>query len=71
MKNLSPKDLAEELSGQFEGDMVLNQEQMTDIVYKNGLIADKYRWKDNTVHYYINEDHFSKLMRCQFFCEMP
>ncbi|XP_058065781.1 seminal metalloprotease 1-like [Anopheles bellator] len=60
LANLGPNDLAEELSGQFEGDMVLDQEQL-DFVRnrRNGLIATDRHWPDRIVNYYINEDHFT------------
>lgn len=51
----------EELSGQFEGDIVLNKEQR-DYIFgnganRNGLIAERYRWKNNIVPYVLSENH--------------
>uniref|UniRef100_A0A182WXS3 Metalloendopeptidase n=1 Tax=Anopheles quadriannulatus TaxID=34691 RepID=A0A182WXS3_ANOQN len=61
LAHLGPDELAEELSGQFEGDMVLDDEQM-DIVRnrRNGLIAQNRRWPDSTVYYYIHEPDFTQ-----------
>ncbi|XP_061515401.1 seminal metalloprotease 1 [Anopheles gambiae] len=61
LAHLGPDELAEELSGQFEGDMVLDDEQM-DIVRnrRNGLIAQNRRWPDRTVYYYIHEPDFTQ-----------
>lgn len=50
-------------SGKFEGDMVLNQEQMLSVLglgSKNGLIDKKYRWPKNEVPYVIVGGYFSK-----------
>ncbi|XP_058130739.1 seminal metalloprotease 1-like [Anopheles coustani] len=60
LAHLGPNDLAEEWSGQFEGDMVLDEEQM-DIVRnrRNGLIAKTRHWPDRIVYYYINEEDFT------------
>lgn len=57
----------EELSGQFEGDMVLTseQEQMADgvkVSERTGLIDTNYRWPDNVVPYELNEI-FSQAQR--------
>lgn len=54
------KQNAEELSGQFEGDIILNPEQAAHIFgddndeLRNGLIAEKYRWKNNTIPYTLS-----------------
>ncbi|XP_053686032.1 seminal metalloprotease 1-like [Sabethes cyaneus] len=55
LSNLRPGDLAEELSGQFEGDMILTEEQYAEINRKNGMLAEKYRWPSNTLVYEIEE----------------
>lgn len=52
---------ADELSGQLEGDMVLNYEQWSAFnarshSFKTGLINIKYRWPNNTVPYEISDD---------------
>uniref|UniRef100_A0A182Q180 Metalloendopeptidase n=1 Tax=Anopheles farauti TaxID=69004 RepID=A0A182Q180_9DIPT len=60
LAHLGPEDLAEELSGQFEGDMVLDAEQL-DVVQnrRNGLIAQARRWPNRIVYYYIEEADFT------------
>ncbi|XP_058459624.1 seminal metalloprotease 1-like [Malaya genurostris] len=58
LKHLQPDDLAEELSGQFEGDMILTDNQYSEVTRKNGLIVEKYRWPMNTVFYEIEEEWF-------------
>lgn len=62
----------EELSGQFEGDIVLNENQYDYIfgngLARNGLVNITYRWPNNTVPYlldYLNHtqaqrDHIEK-----------
>lgn len=54
------KQNTEELSGQFEGDMVLNYEQAKSIFGKDrtGLVDTKYRWTSNTIPYILT-DKFS------------
>lgn len=48
---------AEELAGEFQGDMIISQE---DIDQWNGLISDTYRWKNHIVPYTINPTYFSE-----------
>ncbi|XP_055626256.1 seminal metalloprotease 1-like [Toxorhynchites rutilus septentrionalis] len=60
LQNLQPGDLAEELSGQFEGDMILTDEQYLELFRRNGMIANKYRWPENTVYYEIEEEYFTE-----------
>lgn len=47
----------EELSGQFEGDMVLtiDQERMLNGLDRTGLIDTSYRWPNNTVPYILSD----------------
>ncbi|XP_035903575.1 seminal metalloprotease 1-like [Anopheles stephensi] len=61
LRNLRPDELAEELSGQFEGDIVLSEEQERSILSnkRNGLIASTYRWPENTVPFEIVEEDFT------------
>uniref|UniRef100_A0A182P9T8 Metalloendopeptidase n=1 Tax=Anopheles epiroticus TaxID=199890 RepID=A0A182P9T8_9DIPT len=61
LAHLGPDDLAEELSGQFEGDMVLEEDQI-DMVRstRNGLIAPNRRWPNRIVYYYIHEQDFTQ-----------
>lgn len=48
----------DEISGQFEGDIVLTDIQAREIagLNRNGRIDTYYRWKDNTVYYQITND---------------
>lgn len=55
----------EELSGQFEGDMVLTKEQMMlvqgvmdTMAERTGLIDESYRWPDNVVPVTLVPGHF-------------
>uniref|UniRef100_A0A182QCA5 Metalloendopeptidase n=1 Tax=Anopheles farauti TaxID=69004 RepID=A0A182QCA5_9DIPT len=61
LRNLRPDELAEELSGQFEGDIVLSEEQERSLLSnkRNGLIAATYRWPGNTVPVMIVEEDFT------------
>nr|XP_040234261.2 seminal metalloprotease 1-like [Anopheles coluzzii] len=61
LRNLRPDELAEELSGQFEGDIVLSEEQERSLLSnrRNGLIATTYRWPGNTVPVMIVEEDFT------------
>lgn len=64
LQNLQPGELAEELSGQFEGDIVLTEEQ-EDVLVKgrrNGMINLARRWPNNVVPYDIVEEHFSEFL---------
>lgn len=64
LRRISKDDLAEELSGQYQGDLVLTAEQMKHYrgqkQGKTGLIDTFFRWNDKTVPYWINETYFSK-----------
>jgi hypothetical protein len=65
LRHISKDDLAEELSGQYQGDLLMSEEQLEE--YRSGIqsytgIKDSfYRWKDMTVPYWINETYFSKI----------
>ncbi|XP_065090070.1 seminal metalloprotease 1-like [Ochlerotatus camptorhynchus] len=60
LKNLKPNELAEELSGQFEGDMILTEEQYSEMFRKNGMVDERYRWPSNIVFYEIEEQWFNE-----------
>lgn len=50
----------DELSSQFEGDIILNQEQHDYIFLgknRNGMIEANYRWPNNTLPYKLNPNH--------------
>ncbi|XP_053677816.1 seminal metalloprotease 1-like [Anopheles nili] len=61
LRNLRPDELAEELSGQFEGDIVLSEDQERSLLgnKRNGLIATTFRWPENTVPVMIVEEDFT------------
>lgn len=60
-------DLAEELSGQFEGDIILSAEQMKEYELgsksKTGLIMSRYKWAGGVVPFRIIEKDFSKFQK--------
>jgi hypothetical protein len=66
LQEITKDDLAEELTGQYQGDLVISEEQLNE--YRKGIhgytgIKDSvYRWKDLTVPYWINETFFSKYL---------
>ncbi|XP_055679023.1 seminal metalloprotease 1-like [Lutzomyia longipalpis] len=49
-------DHAEEQGDFFEGDMILSDEQLFNIVSKNVLKDEKFRWPDNTLIYSLSDD---------------
>ncbi|KAG5677775.1 hypothetical protein PVAND_007506 [Polypedilum vanderplanki] len=61
LMNLSPYENAEELSGQFEGDIIISPKQLNELFKQNsktGLIDLKYRWTNNIVPYQIKVKDF-------------
>ena len=68
LNNLRPSDLAEELSGQFEGDMVMSTQQIEALLGgdgrggRTGLIDERFYWTNNIVPYTIQEEDFSKTL---------
>lgn len=59
----NPSGNAEEVSGQFEGDIILNDEQMNAIMGKSprtGLIDTRYRWPNNEVPYVLTGGTFTQ-----------
>lgn len=60
--------MAEELSGQFEGDMVMTSQQIEALLGgddrggRTGLKDERFRWTDNIVPYTIREEDFSKIL---------
>nr|XP_019555340.2 seminal metalloprotease 1-like [Aedes albopictus] len=55
LQNLKAGELAEELSGQFEGDIILTEEQYAEVSQRNGMVDESFRWPLNTVFYEIQE----------------
>lgn len=62
LANLHGTDLAEELSGQFEGDIVLSPEQEESISSRTGLINERYRWTNNVVPFEIDATTFRNII---------
>lgn len=56
LQTIGEDENAEELSGQFEGDIILSPEQIGDLTLRNGLSDEKYSWPNHTVVYEISED---------------
>jgi hypothetical protein len=57
--HLSPNENAEEYSGQVEGDMLIDEEELTSFT---GRLDPFLRWPNNVVNYWINDTFFSKEM---------
>lgn len=53
-------DHAEELSGQFEGDIVMSEADIMRLQSKTGLVNTAFRWRDNIVPYEIESYYFSE-----------
>lgn len=76
LSKLGPNDveLAEELSGQFEGDIVMSPEEVNQLLSKRGrtgLIDERFRWTDNIVPYQIREADFSTIFLPLFAMKFP
>lgn len=61
-------ELAEELSGQYQGDIVLSPEEIRELEQpgrngRTGMINERYLWDDNLIPYRIQEEDFSKYLR--------
>lgn len=65
--------MAEELSGQFEGDIVITPEELDELLSgrggRTGLINERYRWPDNIVPYEIWGENFSETLNDLMFWE--
>lgn len=70
LHHLAKNDLAEELSGQYEGDIVISEEQLRNMeamesidnveeIRRIGLRDDRYRWSDGIVPYTIDKSYYS------------
>lgn len=58
-------DDAEMLAGEYEGDMILTDEQIALLDSRTGRLNTKYRWPNNIVPYYINGT-FSKVQLAHY-----
>lgn len=69
LSHLSESDLAEELSGQYQGDIIISAEQLREYESgrssKTGLRDEKYRWLNGVVPYRVNESDFSEFFYCK------
>lgn len=54
LNNLQPGEIAEEFSGQFQGDILLTYKQLLSL--RNGWITEKYRWLNQTVPIEFDDD---------------
>lgn len=70
LENLRENELAEELSGQYQGDIVISDEHLRELesgkASKTGLLNTRFRWPDAVVPYRIIESHFSKYFSSSF-----
>lgn len=65
MSNLNENDNAELLSGQYQGDIVMTDDEIREIensgkTGRAGLIAQRYNWAGAVVPFRIVEADFSK-----------
>lgn len=58
LQSIGEHENAEEYSGQFEGDIILSPEQISELTLRNGLSDEKYSWPNRTVVYEISSDDF-------------
>jgi hypothetical protein len=64
LEHLGYNELAEEYSGQFEGDMIISQEQLNEMESdrRNGFRDTRYRWKNRQIPYKIETWVFSEFI---------
>lgn len=55
LQTIGEDENAEEYSGQFEGDIILSPEQISELTLRNGLSDEKYSWPNRTVVYELSE----------------
>lgn len=51
----------EEIGGYFEGDMILTEQQIAELISRNGLVNVNNRWPNRLVPYEFFSGHFSKF----------
>lgn len=63
LANPQADDIAEMFSGQFEGDILMTDEEleMRNVESRTGLIDTRYRWLNYEVPYFIETQYFSKF----------
>lgn len=65
LESITDDELAEELSGQYQGDILITDEQMA--IYrqkkltKNGLINKRFRWSEAKVPFKISTQYYSRV----------
>lgn len=69
LKNLSDDDVAELYSGQYQGDIVISDEEILELEGngrngKTGLLNEDRMWPGGIIPYRVNESHFSKFNFC-------
>lgn len=67
LQAISEDDLAEELSGQYQGDILMTDEQMElyrskKIATRNGLVQKRYRWDGARVPFTIVKHYYGKVV---------
>lgn len=66
LEDLAADELAEELSGMYQGDIVISQEQLDEYrrsdSRKNGRFPEKYQWTNAIVPYRIDESFYSNQL---------
>lgn len=66
LEAITNDELAEELSGQYQGDLLITDEQMA--IYrkkkltKNGLINKRFRWQEARVPYKISTQYYGTVL---------
>lgn len=62
LKNLSESDIAEEFSGQYQGDIIISDEEIEEIENnrRTATVDEKRLWPNAIIPYRVNESHFSK-----------
>lgn len=68
LANLGDDDLAELYGGQYQGDIVISDEDVRELEDisrngKTGLIARRYHWAGAVVPYRVEEKDFSKYAK--------
>lgn len=58
LRNIRSNENAEELSGQVEGDMLIDSEEHAAF---SGRIEESRRWTNNSVPYFVNSTFFGEL----------
>lgn len=62
LEHLGKNDSAEELSGQFEGDIVMSEDQLREVTSsrRTSIALEEFHWKDGIIPYEFEEKDFSE-----------